>query len=72
MAFFIYIFYLLHIFNVHSQRISIYRVCTGHGLTRSLNIKDSIRQGGVLSVIEYDNLIDEIAKELEYRHEGHQ
>ena len=35
---------------------------TKFGSTRMIKIKDSIRQGGVLSVIEYANLIDEIAK----------
>ena len=40
------------------------KVITKYGLTRTINIKDSIRQGGVLSVIEYATLIDEIAKEL--------
>ena len=37
---------------------------TKHGNTRKINIKDSIRQGGVLSVVEYANLIDEISKEI--------
>ena len=37
---------------------------TKHGLTRDINIKDSIRQGGVLSVAEYSNIIDEIAKTI--------
>jgi len=41
------------------------RLHTKYGLTREISIKDSIRQGGVLSVIEYATLIDEIAKELE-------
>ena len=41
------------------------KVITKYGLTRTINIKDSIRQGGVLSVIEYATLIDEIAKELQ-------
>ena len=40
------------------------KIQTKYGLTREINIKDSIRQGGVLSVIEYATLIDEIAKEL--------
>ena len=40
------------------------RIHTRHGLTREIKIKDSIRQGGVLSVIEYATLIDEIANEL--------
>ncbi len=46
------------------------RIMTKHGLTREINIKDSIRQGGVLSVIEYASLIDEIAKELESNNMG--
>ena len=33
-------------------------------------IRDSIRQGGVLSVIEYATLIDEIAKELKKNNIG--
>ena len=37
---------------------------TKYGKTRKLRIRDSIRQGGVLSVIEYANLIDEIATEI--------
>ena len=37
---------------------------TKYGNTRKIKIRDSIRQGGVLSVIEYANLIDEIAKEI--------
>ncbi len=37
---------------------------TKHGLTRRINIKDSIRQGGVLSVIQYALLMDEINKEI--------
>ena len=45
---------------------------TKYGLTRQIKIKDSIRQGGVLSVIEYDNLIDEIAKELQLKSVGYQ
>ena len=37
---------------------------TKYGLTRQIKtIKDSIRKGRVLSVIEYVNLIDEIAKD---------
>ena len=37
---------------------------TKYGLTRDIQIRDSIRQGGVLSVAEYSNLIDEIAKTI--------
>ena len=38
------------------------RIQTRYGLTRRINIKDSIRQGGILSFIEYATLIDEISK----------
>ncbi len=41
------------------------RVRTKDGLTRSIQIKDSIRQGGVLSVAQYALLMDEISKELD-------
>ena len=37
---------------------------TKHGPMKPITICDSIRQGGVLSVIEYSNLIDEIAKNI--------
>ena len=37
---------------------------TKHGKTREIKIKDSIRQGGVLSVTQYALLMDEINKEL--------
>ena len=37
---------------------------TKHGPTRQINIKDSIRQGGVLSVTLYALLMDEINKDL--------
>ena len=40
------------------------RIKTKYGLTRLIKIRDSIRQGGVLSVTEYAYLIDEISKEL--------
>jgi hypothetical protein len=46
------------------------KIRTKNGSTRTINIKDSIRQGGVLSVIEYANLMDEIAKELENEKNG--
>ena len=37
---------------------------TKYGNTREIQIKDSIRQGGVLSVIQYALLMDEINKEI--------
>ncbi len=37
---------------------------TKYGDTRPINIKDSIRQGGVLSVLQYALLMDEISKEI--------
>jgi len=33
-----------------------------HRLTHDIQVRDSIRQGGVLSVAEYSNLIDDLAK----------
>ena len=41
------------------------KIKTKHGKTREIHIKDSIRQGGVLSVLEYGVLMDEINKDLE-------
>ena len=38
---------------------------TKNRLTRNIKIKDSIRQGGVLSVVQYALLMDEINKEIE-------
>ena len=38
---------------------------TKYGLTRKINIKDSIRQGGVVSVIQYALIMDEINKEIQ-------
>ena len=46
------------------------RIQTRFGLTKEIPIKDSIRQGGVLSVVEYATLIDEISKELRIRNQG--
>ena len=46
------------------------RIRTKYGLTRKIKIKDSIRQGGVLSVIEYATLMDEITKELQEKRQG--
>ena len=48
------------------------RIQTRYGLTRKICIRDSIRQGGVLSVIEYATLIDEIAKQLKQRRLGYE
>ena len=36
---------------------------TNHGLTRPIQIRDSIRQGGVLSVLLYAAIMDEISTE---------
>ena len=41
------------------------RIQTKHGLTREIQIKDSIKQGGVLSVTQYAVLMDEINKTIE-------
>ena len=40
------------------------QLSTRHGNTREIKIKDSICQGGVLSVLQYALLIDEINKEI--------
>ena len=40
------------------------RIQTNYGYTRKVEIKDSIRQGGILSVLQYANLMDEITKEI--------
>lgn len=46
------------------------RISTRHGNTREIKIKDSIRQGGVLSVLQYALLIDEINKEIQKENLG--
>ena len=38
---------------------------TKNGMTRKIRIKDSIRQGGVLSVTQYALMMDEITKEIQ-------
>ena len=40
------------------------RLNTKYGQTRKINITDSIRQGGVISVIQYALMMDEINKEI--------
>ena len=46
------------------------RVQTKHGITRPISIKDSIRQGGVLSTTMYGILMDEISKEIKKENIG--
>ena len=41
------------------------KIQTKFGETREINIKDSIRQGGVLSVGQYASLMDKISKRIE-------
>ena len=43
---------------------------TKDGITRPIHIKDSIRQGGVLSVMQYGVLMDEIAKAIKQKNLG--
>ena len=43
---------------------------TKYGNTRKSKIRESIRQGVILSVIEYANIIDEIAKEINTKNIG--
>ena len=40
------------------------KVRTKQGETRTIKIRDSVRQGGVLSVTLYATLMDEIPKEI--------
>ena len=40
------------------------KITTKYGETRKIQIKDSIRQGGVLSVLKYGVLMDEINKDI--------
>ena len=40
------------------------KIQTKYGLTRMIQIRDSIRQGGVLSTTLYGSLMDQISKEL--------
>ncbi len=46
------------------------RIRTKDGLTRPISIRDSIRQGGVLSVAQYALLMDEISKEITNESKG--
>ena len=41
------------------------KVKTKHGNTRDIQIRDSIRQGGVLSVLMYATVMDKIAEEID-------
>ena len=54
---------LLRIVNNMNQDLTA-RIQSKYGITRKSKIRASIRQGGVLAVVEYANLMDEIAKEL--------
>ena len=40
------------------------RIQTNHEYSKKVHIKNSIRQGGILSVLQYANLVDEITKEI--------
>ena len=46
------------------------QLLTKHGLTEEFDIRDSIRQGRVLSVIQYALLMDEISKEINEEKKG--
>ena len=46
------------------------QLLTKHGLTEEFDIRDSIRQGGVLSVIQCALLMDEISKEINEEKKG--
>lgn len=67
---------IMYVMNKHGTDLPTWRIIkdlntnltatlkTKHGPTRSIKIRDSIRQGGVLSVIQYALLMDEINKEI--------
>ena len=46
------------------------KIQTKHGHTRNIKIKDSIRQGGVLSVAQYALLTDEFTKDIKKSNKG--
>ena len=46
------------------------RIQTKYGLTRTIRIKDSIRQGGVLSTTSYGTTMDEISKDIKQENLG--
>ena len=46
------------------------KIQTKYGMTRTITIKDSIRQGGVLSTTMYGLLMDEISKEIKKENIG--
>jgi hypothetical protein len=46
------------------------KIATKYGHTREIKITDSIRQGGVLSVLEFALLMDEISKEIKKQNLG--
>ena len=46
------------------------QIQTKHGNTRTISIKDSIRQGGVLSTTMYGLLMDEVSKEIKKENLG--
>jgi hypothetical protein len=67
------IMYVMHKEGLNSNLWSIIKqlnenlsaqVQTKYGPTRKIKIKDSIRQGGVLSVLQYASLMDEINKKI--------
>jgi len=46
------------------------KIITKHGLTRTIRIRDSLRQGGALSLTLYGILMDEISKALQKTQHG--
>ena len=61
--------YLWNVINDLNKDLTA-NVKTKHGPTRNFRIKDSIRQGGVVSVLLYALLMDEIAKEIQAKNTG--
>ena len=56
--------------NKETKPKSMCKIKTKDGLTREIKIKDSKRQGGVLSVLQYATVMDEIAKEIQKLNKG--
>ena len=55
---------LLRITKLMNENLTA-KIETKYGATRRIKIRDSIRQGGVLAVVAYANMMDQIAKEIQ-------
>ncbi len=57
-------------YGVHWSTPNCGWIYTKYGKTTKIRIRDSIRQGGVLSVLQYALLMDEIGKEIDKKDLG--